>query len=564
MRGAAILTTPTVPRYEPTEKTAALQTPRAQGVGPDAFGGGLARGLGQASGDYLSVLKQEKDRADATATLERRVGLDTKETELTWGTDDSPGFLRREGKEVFGLPEKVLSDYDLYIGKQEAQIPNEEQRKAFRLFAQQRRNSLNTNLQRHISTESEKYAKQANEAALKSTLNNVALYYNDPQRIEQELRFGLGVIESNTENASIPREAVDQRRELLTSMMHKTVIGRLAEDSPLRAKAYFEANKDRLTGDDAAKIEATLKPLAEAQQGMDAAGEIFYGAGEDVPLADMLKTVRERHPDNPNVVKAASAEIKGLYAAREEANKQAIDAAESAVYASIAKVKLAGGVPRRGDVPQADWNRLAQVAPEKVEQILSSMTTGQGSQPSTDQITTWGLLKTDPKTLTKINLDSLLVKGKLNQGQYKDLITDQLAIRQGKGEKEITILTNKAAVDTVLKAVGITQNKNPERYAKFYEAMNRRMKAFETENGKAPKQEEITNMARGLLFEVSQDVNWWPIDKSVPAFEADTEKIRVPAKDQAAITQKLKTRGIPVTEATIREVYLEAQKRGGS
>ena len=561
MKGAAIITTPQVPRYEPTERTAALQTPRAQGVGPDAFGGGLARGVGQVAGDYLGAIKQEREKADRVAAIEARTQLDQLEVDLLY--DPNQGALAARGKDAFALPEPVLQKYGERTAEIERRLTTPAQKETFRLLAAQRRVEVDKQLQRHVSGEMKTYAAEAVKSSLESTLNNIATHHNDPQRIEQEHKFGLAVLMTDADNAGLPPEAIKLKAQTWESMVHKAVIEKLAVDSPVKAKDYLKENRDSLLPAEVTKLEATLKPLAEAQQGMEAAGEIFYGAAETEPLAAMLQGVRERFPDSPNVVKAATAEIKGLYAAREEAARQAIDEAESAVYASIAKVKLAGGVPRKGDVPQADWNRLAQVAPAKVEQILSGMTSGQSSQPSTDQLTTWGLLKTDPETLTRINLDALLVEGKISQPHYKDLVTDQLAIRQGKGEKETTILTNKAAVDVVLKAVGIAQNKSPERYAKFYEAMNQRMKVFEAETGKPPKQEEITTMARGLLAEVSQDVSWWPIDRDVRAFEADTSKLRVPAKDRSAIAQKLEARGIPVTDETVREIYLEAQKRGG-
>ncbi|MDT8419341.1 MAG: hypothetical protein RQ754_02830 [Desulfuromonadales bacterium] len=562
LKGAAIITTPQVPRYEPTEKTAALRTPRAQGVGPDAFGGGLARGANQASGNYLAVLKQEKEKADRVSAIESRTQLDQLEVDLLY--DPNQGALITRGKDAFGLPEPVLQKYSERTAEIERKLATPEQKEAFRLLAQQRRVEVDKQLQRHVSGEMKTYAQEAVKSSLESTLNNIATHYNDPQRIEQERKFGLAVLMTDADNAGLPPEAVKLKAQTWESMVHKAVIEKIAVDSPLKAKDYLEANRENLLPAEVTKLETTLKPLAEAQQGMEAAGEIFYSADETEPLAEMLRNVRERFPDSPSVVKAATAEIKGLYTAREEAKTQAIAEAEGDVYAAIAKVKLAGGVPRKGDVPQAAWNRLAQVAPEKVDSILSSMTTEQSSQPSSDQLTTWGLLKTDPETLTQTNLDALLVEGKISRGHYTDLITDQLAIRNGKGEKETTILTNKAAVDTVLKAVGITQSKNPERYAKFYEAMNQRMKAFEVENGKVPKQGEITEMARGLLGEVSQDVSFWPIDKDVRAFEADPSRLRVPAKDQAAITAKLEARGIPATDETVREVYLEAQKRGGS
>jgi hypothetical protein len=561
VQAAAILTSPVVPRYERTERTDALRTPRAQGLGSEAFGGGFAQGLGQASGDVLNALRQERQKADRTAAIASRTALDQAEVDLLY--DPEQGALAKRGRDSFGLPEPTLQTFDERAAEIERGLTTAEQKETFRLLAGQRRVQVDKQLQRHVASEMRSYAAETTKASLEGTLNNVARHYQDPERIDQERKFGLAVLMSEADNQGLPPEVVKLKADTWESMVHQAVIDKLAIDSPQRAKDYFEANRDLLLPGQAATVERTLKPLVEAQQGQEVAGEIFY-ADESTSLAEMLKQVRDRFPDDPGVVKAASSEIRGLYSAREEAQRQAVDEAEKEVYAAIAQAKLAGRTPRRGDVPRDAWAQLARVSPESVDKITSALESGQQSRsnrPDNEQLTTWGLLKTDPEALTATNLDALLVEGKITQSHYSDLLTDQVAIRQGKGEKEFTILSNKAAVDTVLKAVGISQTKQPERYAKFYEAMNRRLKLFETENGKPPKQEEVTTMARGLLTEVSQDVSFWPIDRSVPAFEADVGTVRVPAADKAAIAMALQANGLPVTEETISRLYLELKSR---
>jgi hypothetical protein len=185
------------------------------------------------------------------------------------------------------------------------------------------------------------------------------------------------------------------------------------------------------------------------------------------------------------------------------------------------------------------------------------------NKATVESITTWGMLKVNPEVLRSVNLDKLLATGKITKSHYQDLITDQLAIKQGKGEHEAKILSDKAAVDSVLASVKITDKKDPEKYSKFYDALNLRMKVFESENGKKPKQEDVLKLTRGLLSEVSQDVNFWPVDKTVRTFEADPAKIRVPTADRAAIVKVLNANKRPVTEDTIRTLYLERQKRNG-
>lgn len=571
--GAAILTIQ-VPRYERQEQTGALRTPRAQGVGPEAFGGGLAQGLNRLGAEMEKANAEEVAKANRTAVLTSRAALDSKEQELTWGTEELPGFLRKGGKEVFAIDAPTLEDFDTFVAETEGRLQEGEQRQAFRALADQRRNAINLNLQRHISGEVKKYSKEANQAALASTANNVAQFWNDPARVEQEMRFGFGIIESDPENASLPRAVVDQRREAWESGIHRTVIEKMMMENPSQAQAYLE---DVRSGEapgilpaDAAAVEKQLKPLAEAQQASESATLIF-SANPDASLLEMLEQAREKHKDEPGVSKAAQAEIRATYLAREEEIKQATSEAENTIYATIAKIKMEGRVPRRGDVPRSDWARLADLDAKAVDRIVDELNRGQehaadrsrtaaersDNKPSQDQLTTWGLLKTNPTALKATNLDTLLTNGKIAPSLYKDLITDQRAMLNDKGEKETQLLTNKTAVDIVLKGAGISQNKHPEKYAQFYEALSARLHGMEK-----PNQEQVTAAARGLLTEVSQDRDWWPLDRDVPAFAADPNKVRVPAADRAAIVAVLQKRNLPVTDEAINNLYLDLKKRG--
>lgn len=586
----AILTTPQVPRLGPDSiAPSAINPPRAQAPGADSFGAGFGEGLQKVGRTAQTIMQEERDKVDRTAAIESRTKLDQAEVDLLYHPKD--GALAKRGKDSFSLEEPTLAAFDTRTAEIEKGLTTPVQKEAFRLLKDQRRVEVDKQVQRHVFGEMKTYAEEANKASLESTLNNVSMHYQDPDRVEGERKFGLAVIMSDTANKGLPPEAVKMKAATWDSMVHRSVIDRLSVDNPVKAKEYFDANRDRLLPTDAAKIENTLKPLAEAQEGLDAANTVFYGAGEKTTLAEMLKSVHDTFPNKPGVVKHAEGEIRSLYTAREAAQKQVIEEAENTVYSAIAKVKLAGGVPKRGDVPAEAWAALAKVAPHKVDIIASEVLRDQEhaadriqskedraqakidrdqarkdreeNRTTVDSLTTWGLLKTNPAELGKVNLDKLLATGKIKKAQYQDLVTDQLAIKQGKGEHEAKILSDKAAVDSVLASVKITDKKDPEKYMKFYSALDERMKAFQVEHGSKPKQEDVLKMSRGLLGEVSQDVNFWPVDKTVRVFEADTTKVRVPSGDRAAIVKALQTNKRPVTEETIRSLYLERQKRNG-
>jgi hypothetical protein len=588
--GAAVLTSPQVPRYNPDSVTAPadLSTPTVPALGPDAFGAGIGEGIQRAASAVSGIIKDAREKADRTAALTARTSLDQTEVDLLY--NPKTGALTTRGKQAFNVDATTLQAYDAKVTEIGGNLATPAQKETFALMAAQRRAEIGKQLQRHISGELQTYADEANKASLESTLNNVSTNYQDPARVEQERKFGLGVIMSDTDAKGLPPEMVKARVASWESSVHKAVIERLAVDNPVKAQEYYDQNADKLLPAEAVKIKAQLKPLAEAQQGLQTANDIFYASDEKLTLADMLKKVHDQFPNSPNVVKHAETELRSLYSARDDARKKEIQDAEDSVYSAVAKVKLAGGVPKRSDVPAEAWAKLAAVAPDKVDKIADEILHDQehavdrvrqeqerkerkqehdalmadraANKATPERVTTWAMLKLDPTTLGKTNLDALYAKGKINTTQYQDLVTDKLAIKQGKGERADEILSNKAAVDLVLQTVKIDAKKDPERYGKFYEALNGRMVAFERENQRRPKQAEVKDLARGLLGEVSQDRSFW-FDKSVRAFEADPTKVVVPPADRTAITQVLRSKKLPVTDDAIRKIYLEKTIRKG-
>jgi len=580
--GAAVLTTPQVPRYVESVENAPIQTPRTQGLGPEAFGAGLGQGLQRVGNIGLDLAKQERDKAVRTMTIEGRTKINQREVDLLYHPEN--GALAKKGKNTFGIEEPTLKAFDESMAKLEQEMTAPEARDALKLFGQQRRVEIQKQIQRHVSGETRAYAEETNKASLESTLNNVMTFYQDPDRVEQERKFGLGVIMSDTNNKGLPPEAVKMKAATWESMVHRGVIERMSVDSPSKAKEYFEKNRDWLLPTDAAKIEGTLKPLVSKQAGMDTALELatkFQGSTDPASIqtleAEALKEARTRLKSDPDALNIAETQIGQMAAERVQLIKAEKEQAAAPVHKRIAEIRLKNGIPKLSDIPAEEWATLIEKNPEEAGQIQTALRTEREhaddrkraeqdrreTKATVESITTWGMLKTNPALLQQTNLDKLLSTGKITKTLYSDLITDQLAIKQGKGEQEAKILSNKAAVDVVLSAVDINDKDDPDKYMKFYESLNGRMKTFEAENGAKPKQEDVIKLARGLLGEVSQDRNFWPVDKDVRVFEADPAKVRVPGADRTAIVKALKANKRPVTEENIRTLYLQGKERSG-
>lgn len=566
---------PQIPRYStPEVQVQGLPTPTAQGLSPEAFGAGFGRALDGISRDVLKVAKEEKEQADRTAVLNARTSLDKIEVDLLYGNKDKPGALSNKGENAFSIDKPTLEAYDKSVSDISAGLKDPRQQETFRLFASERRNDVQKQLARHINTELQSYATEKNQAALESTMNNVAVHYNDPARVEQERKFGVAIIQSDRAAKGLPAEVVQARLAKLDSAIHSTVIDRLIIDDPVKAKKYFDANKDFILPGDAAKIEKTIKPLAAAQEGNQAAREIVDGnPGEKIDV--LMTKARDRFKNDPVALKHAEGEIKSMIVERETARKQQVEEVANEVYGYLSKVQLAGRIPKRSDVPAQVWAKLAKVDPDAVNKITDEMRREQEHQAdraeakrdradakaTMEKLTTWGLLKGNPQTLMNTNLDALVVQGKITKEHYKDLLTDQKELRNNP-DKGTVIQSNKSAVDTVLNSAGIKADKHPEKYMQFQAALSDRLKSYKAANGKEASQDEIVRLSRGLLSEVGEDRRFlW--DTTSRAFEVNPEKVIVPKAERDAIGQALRTKRRPVTEAAIRQIYLESTIRKG-
>lgn len=564
----AVLTTPQVPRLEPTVKTESFNTPRAQGLSPEAFGLRAGEALQQVGNLGFAIVKEEREKANRTAAIKSRTDLDQLELDLSWGTEEKPGFLRKRGKDTFSITEPTLKTFEERAAEIEKSLTTPEQKEAFRSLSAQRKVEIDKQLQRHVYGEIQNYSAEANKASLESTLNNVALHFDDPERVEQERKFGLGVILTDTDTKGLPPEVIKARKDKWNSSVTEAIVSKLMIENPTKAKEYMEANADTLLPNTKASLEKQLKPLAAAQMGLDAANEIFQSDPQG-GIDTLMKQMRERFKNDPSALKAGEAELKSMISERETARKGEIDTAKNEVYGYIAQVQLAGRIPKISDVPKDVWARLSKVDPEAVDQITDEIRRERESandraktQASIDTLTTWGLLKGDPAALSNTNLDALLAKGRLTNDQYKDLIDDQAKLRNDRsGERAATIISNQEAVDTLLKAVGIKQKNDPEKYMKFQEKLHQRLKSHRAATGKDANQDEIVKMSRGLLAEVTQE-GW--INRDKPIFEIDPEKVVIPKGERDVITKALRANNRPTDEATVRQVYLEMQFRKGA
>lgn len=210
---------------------------------------------------------------DTAAVMEAEAQLRTVQNGMLFGEN---GAYRTKGKDSFGLPERVLPEYD----KSRDAIAMNLRGRQKELFEQRTatwRPQMEGDMMRYVARESETYTANTTKAYIESAGQTALLYYNDPSKVDTEIARAQDAYIVG--NPGEPPEATTVAMRQIDSTIRKSIVDRLMTESPVAAQTYFAANMDRFTGSDVAQIERVLKPLVKENQGEAIGKAALAGSG---------------------------------------------------------------------------------------------------------------------------------------------------------------------------------------------------------------------------------------------------------------------------------------------
>jgi hypothetical protein len=292
---------PVVPRYEQGQvRQQVAPTPQISRAPSAAFGGEVGAALGNVAGVLGQVAEQERNRMDTAAVMEAEAELRTLQNGMLFGEN---GAYRTKGKDSFGLPERVLPEYD----KSRDRIAMNLRGRQKELFEQRTagwRPQMEGDMMRYVARESETYTANTTKAYIESAGQTALLYYNDPAKVDGEIARAQDAYIVG--NPGEPPEATANAMRQIDSTIRKSIVDRLMTESPVAAEAYYRQNSAAFTGSDQAQIERVLKPLVKENQGeaigkAALAGSAVIGAGGDyTAYRRTLESGGNPNAKNPN------------------------------------------------------------------------------------------------------------------------------------------------------------------------------------------------------------------------------------------------------------------------
>ena len=267
---------PTVPQDRNRVAIEPLPNARSNaGITAEAYGANIGRamqGVGAVVTDYA---KQEQQKQDTAALMSAERELQQWQNQALFAPET--GAFAQRGQNAFGVPEKLLPEWDKRVGDVESRL-TENQRRIFRERAGNMRVSMERDLMRHVGSEAEQFHKQETAALVTTRLDTAMLYWQDPARFDKEMREAQQVFLAG--NPGLPPAAAEVGLRAIESQARTGIINKMMEADPLAAQRYYDTYRDKLNEADRVQVERVLNPARDAAE---AEREVDKVAGRGVP-----------------------------------------------------------------------------------------------------------------------------------------------------------------------------------------------------------------------------------------------------------------------------------------
>jgi hypothetical protein len=554
----------------PGARLTQAQTPESEGAGLDeakAQGAEALAGLGgsvaRAGVDMIQLQTQAALEARNTTKLASANALYAAKQLIL--NDPETGYLNTLGADASSQMADAFDKYDTAAGKIAAGLSTDADRKTFEQTLANDRNNFTGDVLRHRNDQARAYAAREQSSFEVNTQNDALSHVADTRQYFQNLNDGITSIRTTGPHLGLGPEEIQQQVDAFTSSTHvKAIDALLAQGQTVGAKVLFEevSAAGQIKGDAAEKIQKAIAEGTLRKQAQQKADEILAAGGT---LADQRAKVKAL--DDPDLRDAVDQRIEheaALAASAQRANEEQM---LSDAYATVGRT---GNVAA---IPPSQWTALGTHQPGLIE-YADKLTKGEPIQ--TDPVKYYALMQEasdTPEDFVKTNL--LPYRNSLDNATFKQLTDLQYSIRKGDRENADKVLggfrTNVQIVDDSLTSYGMDPNsKDPatkSAIAELRRMLDTRVQAQESLTGKKPTNDDIqTNLDAILSQTRTTPGSWWGL---VPfngvSFSSTSKRLieltpaDVPAADRTQIEDSLRRHGLPVSDATVLDVYINHQ-----
>lgn len=548
---------PTVPRLNDSGvQNSGIPNVSVSGDAPiESFGGG--QGLSNVFesgtkmvGEVSDYLKKEEEAADLLAVENLKDKLIRKKNLLYWGDGQNVfGAVSKRGQEAMESKQGYVEAFNDFTSKEISALSNDRQKALATRVAREQEYDLSGNLNRHIAGEIERFKIDVTKSSIESLQDDASKNWMNPDKISKSISEQKSAILNYHDSANVPEDqqniVVKRQIQEAESKTHSGVITSMVHaKEPLLAQGYFNAIKDRLTGQDLSKVESIIKEGVVRANGQKMEDEIYnkhQGSEQDA-----LKEARQI--ENPEYRDEAVRRLKMRFSEEREAKRAD---AETRTKAAIEYAKVHKERP-----PEAVW---ALMAPDERKAVDFTI---QGGNVVTDLNRLYQIKQmVGTPEFQKMNL--ILESSRISKSDLEPLMDLQTGLRGGANKaKELAdgIRSDQEIINTTLKTAGINPSSKTTsvqvKVDAYRKAVDDEVVQTQKQTGKKVTNAELEEIAKRLLKE-SITVKGILFDSKKRLFEATPEEraLAVPKNDRQQIIDSLRRAKVPVTENTIIDIY---------
>ena len=572
----------TVPKFnQPQVAQSGLPTVRVDpGATAASFGSGPAFQEGQQVAQGLfdqqqKVFAEERRKADEVILTDFNTKLTQLKNQLVY--DPKSGLMTRKGKDAFGAPDDIKSQYDAQVEELKKGLSTKDQEAAANKMISGHWMDLDGDIQKHVYAESKAYDEETTNAALIAAHDDAVTNYQDPNKVKSALDAQAGTVLRWAQRQGIPDSdpIVQQKLEQASSKTHSSIVERmLSNGDDLKAKAYFDEVKKQggqITGEDMSRIEKALEEGSIRGESQRMSLDITSKHSSlSAALAEADKI------QDPKVQDETRRRIKERFSEADASRRDMNEKNHIAALNIIDKSKNIDDVmksPMWKNFTNSERNGLISYAKMKSE----------GLQPATswDDFYNLKTQAAEPMTRDKFLKTNLMeYRPKMADPEFKQLIELQTSLRSGDGKASAHLdgfRSDQDIINGLLSDAGLNHAAKPgtdeaKRVNLFKSKVDQEIIRLQEKTGKKASNEDLKRIADQFMIEGATDngifgTGFWTTKKRL--FEIDPKNDKqftietdaIPRDEREKIEAALKKHNIQVSDKAVLQLY--KRKVGG-
>ena len=539
---------PKVEQFGPSKVTTQVtRGARARDVAPGAFGiGGVAQGI-QSVATGLDALGQ---RLDTTAAEEALVGFERAKNDIFFNPES--GYFNKQGRDAF---DGAKDTNDSLVKLQEQfrdTLSSDRARQMFSKSADVQVTRANADILRHSAKGLKSWEVATIGAQIENSLENGALYWNDPQRLRVNNALGRQSVIDAADLEGVGPEVKAERLQTFDSMFTRGAVEAATLSSSAAGQELLDEKGDLLEGADKLKLQKAIDTKQKTE-------ETQFNAAQSVVVAtrlndqfdtraDIIEEVNKIEDDNlrKQTMSEAMQQFSRGKQAESEARGDAFEAAETH--------QANGGTAEtfKATNPEA-WELMS---PKQQSSIQSGQAT----------VTDWNtfsdlmllpkskLAKVDPTdhypNLAPAERTKLISAVKTAGGVSS--ASQKADAQVGRGRTAQT----KSAVIQVFGKESDWDRAVLTQVNGFYDLVDSEVRHREEVKDAPLTSAEYTDVLAGFTREVAQKRSFLGIDRLRADIELDITD--VPAEDVPVLSRFLRDNGVPVTTDNLIKAHQQA------